>query len=251
MKNLLLPFLLFTSFGLFAQPDIIPTTQGDLSISPILHSSMVLEWDDKTIYVDPYGGGQMYSSFAAPDLVLITDIHGDHLNQETLKELALENTELIAPQAAIDILGKEMPFKNMIALSNGEDTDWHAVGVEAIPMYNLPETSDSRHPKGRGNGYVLSFGDKRLYISGDTEDIEEMRNLQDIDVAFVCMNMPYTMDVEQAANAVLAFKPEIVYPFHFRGGGGIFSDVKEFKKLVNQQDPAIEVRLRDWYPDNN
>ena len=114
-------------------------------------------------------------------------------------------------------------------------------------MYNLPESEDSRHTKGRGNGYVLTFGDKRIYISGDTEDIAEMRALKDIDYAFVCMNLPYTMNIEQAADAVLEFKPGVVYPFHYRGGGGKFSDVDAFKTLVNNSDSSIEVRVRDWY----
>ena len=249
MKTLLLPFMLLLSLPLAAQSDNISTSQGDLSVSPILHSSLVLQWDGKTVYIDPYGGEQMFSNFSAPDLVLITDIHGDHLNQETLSALNLENTTLIAPQAVIDQLG-DIAFKETHTLGNGEDMEWQSIQVEAIPMYNLPETDDSRHPKGRGNGYVVTFGDTRVYISGDTEDIEEMRQLEDIDVAFVCMNMPYTMEVAQAADAVLDFKPAIVYPFHFRGGDG-FSDVEEFKRLVNEGDDSIEVRLRNWYPENN
>jgi L-ascorbate metabolism protein UlaG (beta-lactamase superfamily) len=114
-------------------------------------------------------------------------------------------------------------------------------------MYNLPENSDSRHTKGRGNGYVINFGGKNVYISGDTEDIPEMRHLKNIDVAFVCMNLPYTMDVNQAANAVLEFKPKIVYPYHYRGQEGL-SDVSAFKKLVNDGNKSIEVRLVNWYP---
>ena len=101
------------------------------------------------------------------------------------------------------------------------------------------------HPKGRGNGYVLELGGKRIYVSGDTEDIEEMRQLKGIDIAFVCMNLPFTMTVEQAADAVLAFKPKIVYPYHYRGRGG-FSDVEKFKQIV-AREPSIDVRLLDWY----
>ena len=113
-------------------------------------------------------------------------------------------------------------------------------------MYNLPETPESRHPKGRGNGYVLDFAGTRLYVSGDTHDVPEMRALRDIDLAFVCMNPPNTMSVEQAADAVLEFRPRIVYPFHFRSREG-FSDVQAFERLV-AADPAIEVRQRRWYP---
>ena len=110
-------------------------------------------------------------------------------------------------------------------------------------MYNLPESPDAYHTKGRGNGYVLTIGGKNIYISGDTEDIPEMRALKNIDIAFVCMNLPYTMPPDQAAGGVLAFKPKIVYPYHYRG-----QDVNIFKNLVNAGDKNIEVRLRNWYP---
>ncbi|MEO8732935.1 MAG: MBL fold metallo-hydrolase, partial [Flavobacteriales bacterium] len=118
--------------------------------------------------------------------------------------------------------------------------------ITAMPMYNLPDSPTAFHPKGRGNGYVLTFGGKRIYISGDTQGIPEMRALKNIDIAFVCMNLPYTMDVDEAADAVLAFKPKVVYPYHYRGKDR-FSDVKKFKALVNAKDPAIEVRQEDWY----
>jgi len=131
-------------------------------------------------------------------------------------------------------------------LNNGGKTNVFGISISAIPMYNLPEGSDSRHTKGRGNGYILDFGGKLIYISGDTEDIPEMRALKNIDVAFVCMNLPYTMDINQAASAVLEFKPKIVYPYHYRGKDGL-SDVNGFKGLVNKGDPKIEVRLRNWY----
>jgi L-ascorbate metabolism protein UlaG (beta-lactamase superfamily) len=132
-------------------------------------------------------------------------------------------------------------------LANGETIELEGVSVEAIPAYNLTESRQGFHPKGRGNGYVVTLGDQRVYISGDTEDIPEMRALEDIDVAFVCMNLPYTMDVDRAADAVLAFAPEVVFPYHFRGQGG-FSDIERFKALV-AANPAIDVRLLDWYPD--
>lgn len=118
-----------------------------------------------------------------------------------------------------------------------------AIMVKAVPMYNLPQTMDSRHAKGRGNGYLLTIGGKSIYISGDTEDIPEMRALEDVDIAFVCMNLPYTMDINQAASAVLEFKPSIVYPYHHRG-----QDINAFKKLVNNKNRKIDVRVRNWYP---
>ncbi len=131
-------------------------------------------------------------------------------------------------------------------MSNDETQTKMGMTITALPMYNLPETADSRHPKGRGNGYVIDFGGKRVYISGDTEDIPEMRTLKDIDVAFVCMNLPYTMDIHMAASAVVDFKPKIIYPYHYRGQGGL-SDTAEFKKLVGASDKNIDVRLRNWY----
>ena len=246
--------LLFTcsilfSMNIAAQPDLVATDNGPLKISPIFHASMVLEWNGKTIYVDPYGGAERFSEFSAPDLVLITDIHGDHLDENTLGGIDLANADLIAPKAVMEKMSNELHFKKTTTLGNGESANWESIKIEAIPMYNLPESKDAPHPKGRGNGYVLNIGGKRIYISGDTEGIPEMRALKNIDVAFVCMNLPYTMDVSQAAAAVLDFKPKIVYPFHYRGGGNKFSDIEKFKTLVNDKDKNIEVRLRNWYPE--
>lgn len=240
-------FLLsFSASSVLAQQDEITTTDGTLTLTPILHSTMALEFKGQTIFVDPYGGAAKFEGLGNPDLILITDIHGDHLNLETLHELNTENTTFLVPQSVKDKM-KDVDAKEIWVIENGERMAWSDVGVEAVPMYNLPESEDSRHIKGRGNGYVLTFADKRLYLSGDTEDIPEMRALKNIDYAFVCMNLPYTMDVNQAADAVLEFKPGVVYPFHYRGGGGKFSDVNAFKTLVNAGDPSIEVRLRDWY----
>lgn len=218
-------------------------------MTPILHSTMVLEWNGLTIYMDPYGGHERFSELPKADIICITHPHGDHLNLETLKGLDLSNTELIAPQSVIDDLGP-IPFKNIRPLNNGESYITNGIEFKAIPMYNLPNDETARHKKGWGNGYIITMGGKNLYVSGDTEDITEMRNLENIDYAFVCMNLPYTMTVEAAADAVLDFKPKVVYPFHYRGQGG-FSDVEKFKEIVNQTDDSIEVRLIDWYPENN
>ncbi len=244
MKSILLLLILIPFFG--NSQDLLDTENGQVKINPVLHGTLVLEYNGKTIYVDPYGGSEVFASFAAPDLILITDIHGDHLNKETLKTLNTENSAFVVPQAVRDQIADDYGPK-VTTLDNGSQLVWEGITIEAIPMYNLPETDDSRHPKGRGNGYVLTMGGKKLYISGDTEDIREMRDLKGIDVAFVCMNLPYTMDVNQAASAVLDFKPKVVYPYHYRGQGGL-SDVDQFKKLVNNNDSNIEVRLRTWYP---
>ena len=196
------------------------------------------------IYVDPYGADK-YTGQKDPTIILITDIHGDHLNIETLEAINSKNAKFIVPQAVKDKLPESFQ-KNLFTLANGEARKVNDISISAIPMYNLPEMEDSRHPKGRGNGYIIDLGDKKVYISGDTEDIAEMRALEGIDVAFVCMNLPYTMNINQAASAVLDFKPKIIYPFHYRGQGGL-ADTEQFKKIVNEGDSAIDVRLRDWY----
>ncbi len=228
--------------------DVIKTTAGDLKITPVLHGSLALQLNELTIYIDPYGGAEKFKSFPDADLILITDIHGDHLNVETLSGLNTNNTTFIVPQAVADKM-QEIKAKDKVIIGNGEQKTVNNIKIEAIPMYNLPETDDSRHPRGRGNGYVLTIGDSRVYISGDTEDIEEMRSLKNIDIAFVCMNEPYTMTISQAAESVIAFQPAIVYPFHFRGQGGL-ADVNSFKKLVEQSTDNVEVRLRNWYPED-
>jgi len=229
-------------------PDTISTSKGSVIVQPVFHAALVLEWSGKSIYIDPYNGADAYKSLKKPDLVLITDIHSDHMDLKTLQALDLSGATLIVPQAVADKLPAEWKDK-IVVLSNGKTTEQSGISISAIPMYNLPGDSTVRHPKGRGNGYIISLGGKKFYISGDTEDIPEMRGLKDIDVAFVCMNLPYTMSVEEAASAVLDFKPKIVYPYHYRGQNGL-SDTGKFKELVNQQDPSIDVRLKDWYAGN-
>lgn len=236
--------LLFGVPKTFAQNDTLSTDDGDLTIIPINHATLALKWKSEVIYFDPSGSVNFFDEVPKPTIILITDIHGDHLNTNTLENMKFHDVKIIAPQAVVDKLPSS--FTNVNTLSNSDDLDINGVNIKAIPMYNLPETTDSRHPKGRGNGYVVTIGGKRIYISGDTEDIEEMRSLKKIDVAFVCMNLPYTMDVDAAASAVLDFKPKIVYPFHYRGKGGL-SDVAKFKNLVELGNKSIEVRLRNWY----
>ena len=200
-------------------PDTISTSKGSVIVQPVFHAALVLEWSGKSIYIDPYNGADTYKSLKKPDLVLITDIHGDHMDLKTLQALDLSGATLIVPQAVADKLPAEWKDK-IVVLSNGKTTEQSGISISAIPMYNLPGDSTVRHPKGRGDGYIISLGGKKFYISGDTEDIPEMRGLKDIDVAFVCMNLPYTMSVEEAASAVLDFKPKIVYPYHYRGQNG-------------------------------
>jgi L-ascorbate metabolism protein UlaG (beta-lactamase superfamily) len=152
----------------------------------------------------------------------------------------------VIPQVVADKL-PATDRDHLVIMKNGDQTKIFGISIRAIPMYNLPESPTAMHTKGRGNGYVLNIGGKLIYLSGDTQGIPEMRSLKNIDVAFICMNLPYTMDVKEAADAVLAFKPKIVYPYHYRGKDGL-SDVNAFKSLVEAGDKNIEVRLRNWYP---
>nr|WP_321245530.1 MBL fold metallo-hydrolase [uncultured Psychroserpens sp.] len=222
------------------------TEEKKLIINPITHATMVLSYDNYDIYVDPTGGPEAFNGLSAPEIVLITDIHGDHMDFETLTALDLSNTTVIAPKAVVDKFPKGLKLGTSVTLNNGDSITINGHSFEAIPMYNLREEALKFHSKGRGNGYVLTINDERIYISGDTEDIPEMRALENIDKAFVCMNLPYTMTVESAVNAVLEFKPKQVYPYHYRGTEG-FSDVENFKTLVNQGDESIKVVQLEWY----
>lgn len=215
----------------------IEAENGPIEIEPVNHATFILRWNGKTIFVDPVGGAQKFKG--KPDIALVTDIHGDHLNADTLKGIAGENTKIVAPEAVVAQLPAELKSKAQV-IANGETKEVQGISVEAVPMYNLTEERKRFHAKGRGNGYVLTLGGKRIYISGDTEDIPEMRALKNIDVAFVCMNLPYTMTPDQAASAVREFKPRVVIPYHHRG-----SDLQRFKEVVGD---ASEVRLLDWYP---
>src|SRR5690606_33399035 len=222
-----------------------------IKIHPIQHATMVLEYKNTIVYVDPVGGKKAFENMPKPNIILVTDIHGDHFDVPTLETLYSKNVKIIVPNEVAAKLPETLK-PNTSIMSNGQNISMNsktmAVTIEAIPMYNLREEALKFQEKGRGNGYVVTLGENRIYISGDTEDIPEMRNLKNIDIAFVCMNLPYTMPVERAASAVLDFKPQKVYPYHYRGTEGL-SDVKHFKNLVNKGDNTIEVVQLNWYPE--
>lgn len=215
-------------------------------ITPVEHASMVLNWDGTIIFVDPVGGKDAYNNYSEADMILVTDIHGDHMDIPTLEAVTADKTVVFAPKAVFEKMPESLQNKTNV-INNGQMIEDFEMIIEAIPMYNLRPEALKFHEKGRGNGYVLERNGKRIYISGDTEDIPEMRNLKNIDIAFVCMNLPYTMTVEKAAEAVLEFKPKTVYPYHFRGTEGM-SDVSKFKSLVETGNTEIKVTQLDWYP---
>lgn len=220
--------------------DHVSTSQGDLIIHPINHATFLLGWSNLTIYADPVGGAGKYDQLPKADVILITHAHPDHLSVETLKAISTAKTVYVAPTVVADKLPADIKARTTV-LKNGESREVSEVKVEAVPAYNTTQDRLQFHPKGVGNGYVLTLGGKRVYISGDTEDTPEIRGLKNIDVAFICMNLPYTMTVDQAASLVREFRPKIVYPYHYRG-----ADLEKFKSAVGT-DAGVEVRLRDWY----
>lgn len=218
--------------------DTLATSAGDLVIHPVDHASLVLEWGGKAIYIDPVGGAGRYAALPAPSAILITHGHGDHFDVPTL--------EAIAGDAALitnaDVLGK-LPAglkANATSLANGDTGTILDLPIRAIAAHNTTEDRMRYHPVGVGNGYVLGFGDSQVYIAGDTEPTEDMLGLTDIAVAFLPMNLPYTMTPAQAVEAINTFKPRIVYPYHYGDS--------DLGPLQTDVDGAVDVRLRDWYP---
>lgn len=221
-----------------------------VSINPISHASFVLQLTDSLIVNDPVGEAAAFTAFGTPDIVLLSDTHGDHLNLETLAGVVGPETVIVAPDEVYQALTAALQAQTMV-LANGEELLVKSINIEAVPMYNLPEQGvEIRHVEGRGNGYIVNTGERRIYIAGDTANTPEMQALENIDIAFVPMNLPYTMSVEDAAAAVIAFAPTQVYPYHYRTPDG-FSDVARFAELVQAGAPEVEVVQLAWYPATN
>jgi L-ascorbate metabolism protein UlaG (beta-lactamase superfamily) len=219
------------------QGDRIPATGGEITITLLNHATLQIAQGSHVIDVDPVAQAN-FGSLPAPTIILVTDIHPDHLDPGTVAKLKAASTTVVAPAAA----AAKLPGATVIA--NGETKTVDGVKIEAVPMYNLkrgPQAGQLYHDKGRGNGYVLTLGGKRIYVAGDTECTPEMKALSNIDVAFLPMNLPYTMTPAEAAECAKAFKPKIVYPYHYRG-----QKTEEFAEAL--KGSGIDVRLRDWYP---
>jgi L-ascorbate metabolism protein UlaG (beta-lactamase superfamily) len=218
--------------------DTIATSEGNLVIHPVQHASLVLEWGGKVIYVDPVGGASLYEGLPAPTAILLTHGHGDHFDVPTLEAIAGSAPLL----TNADVFGKlpDTLKANAKSIANGEDGELDGVKLKAIAAHNTTEDRMRYHPVGVGNGYILSLGDKQVYIAGDTEPTEEMLGLTGIAVAFLPMNLPYTMTPDQAVEAINVFKPGIVYPYHYGE-----SDLSALEAGVGAH---TEVRLRNWYP---
>jgi L-ascorbate metabolism protein UlaG (beta-lactamase superfamily) len=227
--------------------DTFTTPQGELDITPIHHATFLMQVGGKNVYFDPVLAGASFDALPPADLVFVTDIHTDHMDVPGLSRVHKDGTVVVGPQAVADKVHVDLVMKN------GDSHDFGAFTVDAIPMYNMvrgPSPGTFYHDKGRGDGFVFTFkGDAgaggpgtggkvtRLYVSGDTECIPEMKALTNIDVAFECMNLPYTMPPSEAAACANAFKPKVVFPYHYRG-----SNLDEFTPQA-----GIEVRKRAWY----
>ncbi len=233
-------FAIFFAFTVFAQEnfekDIIKANTGNLEITFIGHGTLMFTFHGKVIHVDPWSKLVDYSNMPKADMILLTHQHGDHLDPKALEMLRTEKTVLLLTETCANRV------EGGFVMKNGDVKIIEGLKIEAIPAYNIVHMRSEGvpfHPKGEGNGYIITFGDKRVYVAGDTENIPEMKNLRDIDIAFLPINLPYTMTPEMGVDAAKAFKPKILYPYHYGK-----TDTSEIVNLLKDvQD--IEVRIRN------
>lgn len=218
--------------------DAIATDDGNIVVHPVEHASLLLGFGSEVIYVDPVGGVALYEGLPPPTAILVTHGHGDHFDISTLEAIA-GTAPILTSQEVFDKLPEALKA-NASAIANGAETSLNAIAVRAIAANNITADRMQYHPVGVGNGYVLTLGGKLVYVAGDTEPTEDMLGLTDIAVAFLPMNLPYTMTPEQAAEAINTFKPAIAYPYHYGE-----SDLSVLEASVGDH---TELRLRDWYP---
>ncbi|MEI4235236.1 MBL fold metallo-hydrolase [Roseovarius sp. D22-M7] len=218
---------------------------GSIVIHPVSHASFVMETPLGVVHVDPVGDSAQHDRLPGPDLILITHRHGDHYDADLLATLA--EAPILTNADVKGLMPDAMQPRTQVIAPGGTKT-MIGLGIEAIPAYNITEGRMDFHPKARGDlGFVLTIGGSRVYISGDTEGIPEMRSLKNIDLSLVCMNLPFTMAAEQAADAVADFAPASVIPYHYRGRDGGTQDPQEFARLLEGAGVVTKVTLHDWY----
>lgn len=237
---LLLLFIMTFTFSADAmepfETDIIKTSDGDLKITFIGHGTLMFAFDQQIIHVDPFSKVADYAKLPKADVILITHEHFDHLDLKALEQIRTEKTKVVLTEAC------SKQVKNGIIMKNGDVQTVNGLKIESIPAYNLVHKRDNGqpfHPKGVGNGYIITLGDRRVYVAGDTENIPEMKSLREIDCAFLPMNLPYTMTPEMVADAAIAFQPKILYPYHYGN-----TDTSKLLTLLQDQK-GIEVRIRN------
>ncbi len=217
------------------EKDTIKTASGNLDITFIGHGTLMFEYGGKVVHVDPWTALADYAQLPKADIILVTHDHRDHLDPKAIKLLRKPTTTVLLPEKAAD------QVEGGTVMKNGDVKTIEGIEIEAVPAYNLVHMRSKDvpyHPKGEGNGYVLTFSDKKVYVAGDTENIPEMKELKDIDVAFLPMNLPFTMTPEMAADAAKSFKPKILYPYHYGD-----TDPQQLVSLL-KDDSEIEVRIR-------
>ncbi len=241
MNNIL--FIVLAAFfmiaSVFAQDtfekDTIKTSKGNLEITFIGHASLMFRFDNKNIFIDPWSKLADYSKFPKADLIVLTHHHGDHLDLSAIEKIKTDKTIIVCTKLC------EEKIPEGIVMNNGDEKTVDGIDIKAIPAYNMVHKRDNGepfHPKGEGNGYIITFGDKKVYIAGDTENTPEMKALKNIDIAFLPMNLPYTMTPEMVANAVKSFKPKILYPYHTGD-----TDISKLVDLM-KDTKKVEVRIR-------
>jgi L-ascorbate metabolism protein UlaG (beta-lactamase superfamily) len=236
-----LPLMMFALVALPAmaqeafEKDVIKTSGGDLEIFFIGHGSLMMKFGNKIIHVDPYSKLADYAKLPKADLLLITHEHQDHLDPAAIDQIKTKETKVVLTEKSAE------KVSGGIVMKNGDVQTVLGIKIEAVPAYNLVHTRENGqpfHPKGQGNGYVLTFGDKRVYIAGDTENTPEMKAVKNIDIAFLPMNLPYTMTPEMVADAAQAFRPKVLYPYHYGD-----TDTSRIVALL-KDDKDVEVRIR-------
>jgi L-ascorbate metabolism protein UlaG (beta-lactamase superfamily) len=243
MKTLIFLIIAVMSFSLSMGQDelnydVIKTSEGDLKMYFVNHGTLIFTLNHLVVHVDPVSRAADYSKLPKADVILITHQHGDHLDKSAIQGISKPDTKIYLTQACYDEINMGEVMKN------GDSKTYIGIKIEAVPAYNVAHTRDNGepfHPKGTGNGYVIEFGGKRVYVGGDTENVPEMKNLKNIEVAFLPMNLPYTMTPEMVADAVSLFHPKILYPYHFGQ-----TDTQQLVNLLRDQK-GTEVRIRKFY----
>jgi L-ascorbate metabolism protein UlaG (beta-lactamase superfamily) len=233
-------FVLFVTFLNNAQDqfqeDTIQTSEGDLIITFIGHGSLMFNFNGKVIHADPFSKLADYSSLPDADIILITHHHGDHFDPKAINEIITDNTVVVLTKLVAE------KFNGGTIMVNDDVKTFEGIQIEAVPAYNLVHMRDNGEPfhvKGECNGYVITFADKKVYVAGDTENVPEMKSLEEINIAFLPMNLPYTMTPEMVADAAKAFKPKVLYPYHYGE-----TDVSRIVDLM-KDEKEVEVHIRE------